>query len=159
MPSHHSETPQSEPPAVSSDAVTELPQQCKGRAKPQTLVHSTMASSGTRVLLRLPRAGALPRLRTAEAAWQRGRRSLSGVAIARQPRGQVYSSRGLTESSSAGPSRRRSARGLGRFDGGLLLPMQTARCLTSGAVSGVAAVDVIVLRMMACGLELRGRFA
>ena len=94
----------------------------------------TMATPGARAVLRLPRAGAFPRLRSAEAARQAGRRSVAGVAIAR--RQQSSSVQVLRDASAKGHWRRRGASGVGR-DVGVLLPRQAARGLTSGVVSTV----------------------
>lgn len=89
-----------------------------------------MATPGARAVLRLPRAGAFPRLRSVEAARQGGRRSVAGVAIARRQ----HSVQVLRVESAKGPWRRRGASGVGH-DAGVLLPRQAARDLTSGVVS------------------------
>lgn len=123
-------------------------QPAEKREGPPLAVHSVMATSGARILLWLPRASAFPRLRSAEGAWQGGRRSVSGVAIARQSRRQVLASRVPSASSQQGPSRRLGVRGVGGLDGGVLLPRQTARGLTSGVVSAGAGAAVYIYHCM-----------
>ncbi|CAM9454516.1 unnamed protein product [Ectocarpus fasciculatus] len=95
-----------------------------------------MATSGARVLLRLRKAGAVPRLRPAEATRQGARRSVSGATIARQSSSSSHPGHFL-RSAPAASWRRASATGFG-----VLLPSQTARALTSG-------VDFTVVNMPA----------
>ncbi|CAB1119718.1 unnamed protein product [Ectocarpus sp. CCAP 1310/34] len=97
-----------------------------------------MATSGVRVLLRLCKTGAVPRLRPAEATWQHGRRSASGVTTTtRQSNSSSHPGHILRSAPAAAPWRRARATGFG-----MLLPRQTARALTSG-------VDFTVVNMPA----------
>ncbi|CAN0276064.1 unnamed protein product [Ectocarpus sp. 6 AP-2014] len=98
-----------------------------------------MTTSGARVLLRLRKAGAVPRLRPAEATWQHGRRSASGVTTtARQSSSSSrHPGHFLRSAPAAAPWRRARATGIG-----MQLPRQTARALTSG-------VDFTVVNMPA----------
>lgn len=106
------------------------------KSEPSLLAQQTMATPGARAVLRLPRAGAFPRLRSVEAARQGGWRSVAGVAIARR---QQHSGHVLRVASARGaPWRRRGASGVG-LDVGVLLRRQTARGLTSGVVSTAVA--------------------
>lgn len=121
------------PPTAKSSKRESPRGDCRSQQLGFSLV-TTMATPGSRAVLRLPRAGAFPRLRSVEAARQGGRRSVAGVTIARrQHSGQVLR---VASSSAKGkaPWRRRGASGVGR-DVGVLLPRQTARGLTSGVVS------------------------
>ncbi|CAM9479234.1 unnamed protein product [Ectocarpus sp. 4 AP-2014] len=96
-----------------------------------------MATSGARVLLRLRKTGAVPRLRPAEATWQHGRRSAGVMTTARQSSSSSHPGHFLRSAPSAAPWRRARATGFG-----VLLPKQTARALTSG-------VDFTVVNMPA----------
>ncbi|CBJ29861.1 Dihydrolipoamide S-acetyltransferase [Ectocarpus siliculosus] len=100
---------------------------------------SVMATSGARVLLRLRKTGAVPRLRPAEATWQHGRRSASGVTTTARQSSSSSSHAGhfLRSAPAAAPWRRARATGIG-----MQLPRQTARALTSG-------VDFTVVNMPA----------